>query len=330
MIIKNKKYSILVILLFIGLIILGWKKFQTIESLREINYSSERNLFRNDADSNESEMNYRIETNLTPKLAQATEAAKIDKTVITTNPCMGSFALINSEFSIDICKEYGDNYTDLNEKCKKISTTNCTLTDCCVLIDGEKCRAGSSAGPNFSTEDGVDIDYEFYLYKNNCYGACNNDSAESIPVSLSACTKYSDNSTNISKDCMMQMFNKYACQANIRNPEESFVTPEFAEKFKGLSKKELRDSFKDTCSAYYKECEKYDDDSKGVSTECMVQMLNRLGCPNQNPELSGAFIDSTQNKTKREVKTILIDWVNYVFEMIKNKSSAHTAFCYGD
>ena len=118
MIIKNKKYSILVILLFIGLIILGWKKFQTIESLREINYSSERNLFRNDADSNESEMNYRIETNLTSKLAQATEAAKIDKTVITTNPCMGSFSLINSEFSIDICKEYGDNYTDLNEKCK--------------------------------------------------------------------------------------------------------------------------------------------------------------------------------------------------------------------
>ena len=326
---KNKICSILVILVFIGVILLVWKKYQTIESLRDINYREERKFYNDSDIDNQREMDYDIETNLTPNLDEVQDAAKIDKTFITTNPCMGDYSLINSEFSVDICKEYGDNYTDLNEKCKKLSGENCILTDCCVLIDGEHCRAGSNTGPNFKTENGIDIDYDFYLHKSKCYGSCNEDTDDSD--ALSQCMKYSDNSTNISTDCMMQMFNKYACQANIRNPAESFVTPEFAEKFKDLSMKQLRDGFKDTCSDYYRECEKYDDDGTMISNECVIQILNRLGCPNPNPDISGSFIESktTKSKTKKEIKILLTEWVSYLHEMIKKKSAPHEKFCYG-
>lgn len=325
--IMKKNYSlILLICLVLGFGLLFWPKQQIIEPLRRINYKDEGDLFSGDV--NSPEMNFAVvatDAKLQPKLDQAIEKNKKDDTIINNTPC-SKFSVIHSDYDLDICKEYGDNYVDLNERCKKLSTTNCNIPSCCVLVDGDKCRAGTSTGPVFSTENGIDLDYDFYLHKEQCYGVCD---PEARGMSLSQCAKYSENSTNVSKDCMMQMFNKYACQENLRNPEESFVDSDFYERYKNLSKQQIEAGLKETCTDYYKECNKYDDDSIGISTNCMVKMMNRLGCPNSTPTFSDTFISSNTKKPFKEIKEIMINLVNTLMVNVKGNNTDAINYCYG-
>jgi hypothetical protein len=118
----------------------------------------------------------------------------------------GRKGILNSEFKEDICKKYVSDTKKKNEKCKELSTENCKLTDCCILLNGTKCVAGSMNGPIFLTEDGVEVDQRYFFYKETCYGDCS--TATSYPA---ACGKYTPESTGISKECMIQMFNNYGC-----------------------------------------------------------------------------------------------------------------------
>lgn len=67
---------------------------------------------------------------------------------------------------------------ELDKKCNKLVGDVCKMTDCCVYAyenNNKKnmCVAGDSSGPTFSTmPDGNELNYDYYYYKNKCYGNC--------------------------------------------------------------------------------------------------------------------------------------------------------------
>ena len=96
-----------------------------------------------------------------------------NKVPIMIDSC-STLGFLNSEFKTDICTTHaGDNIT-INKKCQELSATNCTLPSCCVLVNGT-CMAGNNNGPTFGTHNGMTIDYNYYYYKDKCYGDCGSD-----------------------------------------------------------------------------------------------------------------------------------------------------------
>ena len=137
--------------------------------------------------------------------------------------------LLNSSFKDDICVKYMGNNVALNEKCQELSGDNCKIPDCCVLVNGSKCIAGSINGPTFLTEDGETSDYSYYFHKNKCYGDC----IEAKNLST-ACDVYSAGSRGVSKECMIQMFNDYGCPN--KNPD-TFINENMAQSLRKTSKR---------------------------------------------------------------------------------------------
>jgi hypothetical protein len=74
---------------------------------------------------------------------------------------------INMDPFIDFCKS---NLGSLKEACSKLTNNNCNKPACCVVLNGEKCVAGSQNGPTFKTESGKDINIDYYYFQNKCYG----------------------------------------------------------------------------------------------------------------------------------------------------------------
>lgn len=128
-----------------------------------------------------------------------------DTSLIINDSCSIK-GFLHSEYKEDICSKPGQTQSQLNEKCKKLSIENCKIPSCCVLINGTKCFAGNANGPTFLTDAGENLDYKFYYNKNKCYGNC-----DISGNALSECDKYLHNSVGISKECMLQMFNKFGC-----------------------------------------------------------------------------------------------------------------------
>lgn len=62
--------------------------------------------------------------------------------------------------------------SEINDNCKKLSKNNCNAVDCCILLDGNKCVGGDDSGPTFLNENGKDIDFEYYYFKDTCKGKC--------------------------------------------------------------------------------------------------------------------------------------------------------------
>ena len=141
---------------------------------------------------------------------------------------------LESAFREDVCEKYRNDYNTLEEKCNNLSPENCKVPSCCVLLNGSKCVAGDMNGPIFLTEEGITIDYQYYYNKNKCYGNCGIVSNYDIE-----CGIYSENSTNVSKECMIEMFNKYGCPNKTPNAlindemvtNHSETTREYVEKF---------------------------------------------------------------------------------------------------
>ena len=136
----------------------------------------------------------------------ASVLAVLSKPTTSIDTLYGKKGILNSEFKEDICAKYGNNFETLTKKCEELSGENCKLTDCCVLLNGTKCVAGSLSGPIFLTENGVEVDQNYYYYKDKCYGNC-----ESADTYATACGAYTPDSTGISKECMIQTFNNYGC-----------------------------------------------------------------------------------------------------------------------
>lgn len=86
-----------------------------------------------------------------------------DNDVIKTFSKIENANFCNSEISSD----------EKNDSCKKLTKDNCTTVGCCVLLNGEKCVGGNESGPTYLTENGKDIDVQYYKYKDMCKGkAC--------------------------------------------------------------------------------------------------------------------------------------------------------------
>ena len=132
--------------------------------------------------------------------------AVIPNPSISIEDLYGNKGILNSDFKEDICTKYLGNSNNINKKCNQLSATNCKMTDCCVLLNGTKCVAGNINGPTYLTENGKEIDQLYFYYKDICYGNC-----ESSDAYAAACGNYSKNSTGISKECMIKMFNNYGC-----------------------------------------------------------------------------------------------------------------------
>ena len=86
-----------------------------------------------------------------------------DNDVIKTFSKLENANFCNSDMSSD----------EKNKSCKKLTKDNCTTVGCCVLLNGEKCVGGNESGPTYLTENGKDIDVQYYKYKDTCKGkAC--------------------------------------------------------------------------------------------------------------------------------------------------------------
>ena len=69
------------------------------------------------------------------------------------------------------CKTEEGSQSDLNNKCQQLTNKNCNLTSCCVLLNGEKCVAGSIRGPTFNTDkNGKSKPFDYYYWQNQCFG----------------------------------------------------------------------------------------------------------------------------------------------------------------
>jgi hypothetical protein len=141
------------------------------------------------------------------KKNRITLAPRIKKPYILIDACSTN-STVNSDFKEDVCELYAGNYEVINAKCEKLSGENCKIPSCCVLLNGTKCVAGNQNGPIYK-----DMDYKYYVNKNNCYGNCNQEQTFS-----SACKMYTNNSIGVSKECMIEMFNSYGCPN--KNPTE--------------------------------------------------------------------------------------------------------------
>jgi hypothetical protein len=69
------------------------------------------------------------------------------------------------------CKSHTGSSDKLNISCGKLTNANCNAVDCCVLLNSNKCVAGSIDGPTYqTTPDGKNINIDYYYYHNKCYG----------------------------------------------------------------------------------------------------------------------------------------------------------------
>jgi hypothetical protein len=80
----------------------------------------------------------------------------------------GKKGVLSSDFKKDICKKYLSNNKKKHEYCQKLSAENCKLMDCCILLNGTKCIAGSMSGPVFLTEGGLTVDQNYFYFKDKC------------------------------------------------------------------------------------------------------------------------------------------------------------------
>lgn len=80
----------------------------------------------------------------------------------------------NTPYVSDFCKKLHGKSHEIEKRCEKEDPDICKHRSCCVLAvsgDTQKCLAGTKFGPTYHTDEhGKDINYEYYYYKNKCYG----------------------------------------------------------------------------------------------------------------------------------------------------------------
>jgi hypothetical protein len=112
---------------------------------------------------------YYIETNLDKHIYRKAQLQKIKTVTIET------LTNLNDSF----CDYYRSDPNEMKTEASKLTQKNCMNTKCTIWASnkntGEKsCLVGNSFGPNFKTENGVNLDIDTYYFMNNCYGSnCN-------------------------------------------------------------------------------------------------------------------------------------------------------------
>jgi len=129
--------------------------------------------------------------------------------------------ILNSNFKEDICTLHAGDNMAIDKKCRELSSKNCSIPSCCVLLNNTTCVGGNASGPTFNSKNGVEIDYSYYYYKNKCYGEGCLQSQKSIVM---GCDEYTPNSTGVTKACMIYMLSEAGCH----NPNPDWIiTDEF-------------------------------------------------------------------------------------------------------
>ena len=143
-----------------------------------------------------------------------------------------------SKFSDGFCKK-NTNTVDLNNACSSLTSENCNLTDCCVLLQGNKCVAGNDLGPTIQVDtNGRDIDYAYYSYKNQCYGSC----GKGIANAANPCASYEITDKGLSERCLKRLWSQGGC------PNGTYITPEVTTELKDYTKAAIQVKFKKALS----------------------------------------------------------------------------------
>ena len=77
--------------------------------------------------------------------------------------------------SVGFCQQNASVSLDtIEKKCNSLDNETCASTDCCVLLGGEKCVAGSQTGPSIqSNYNDLSLkNTDYYYYRGRCYGNC--------------------------------------------------------------------------------------------------------------------------------------------------------------
>jgi len=277
-----------------------------------------------------------------------TTGLKPDTSLILTSGC-STKSILRSDYANDFCKISKGDFPTIDEKCKALSKENCNLPSCCILLNGTKCVSGDATGPTYLTDQGNAIDYYYYLYRNKCYGSGCQDATNQYQKQ---CGKYGDNSTNISKACMVQMFNKAGCTNpspdHIINDSYVYNNSKTSKKFiendltttaknliSGISKNDEDSRIK--CKGDPSNpCDKYLSDSMSVSKECMIKMYNEVGCPNKAPPLiTNQYVSDMNGFAKTAVQRAISEVVTSVKlsadsdPKLDSTATANVPLCYG-
>ena len=272
-----------------------------------------------------------------------TTGLKPDTSLIVTSGC-STKSIVKSLYEEDICVTYAGDYPTLDTKCKALSNDNCNLPACCVLINGTKCVAGDANGPTYLTDQGNEIDYKYYLHRNECYGAGCDEASNGY---LQKCGKYANNSTGISQGCMIEMFNKAGCPSKspkfVINDDFAYYNSKSSKKYvetelTKIAKKLLSDISKGNDDSRIKckadpnnPCDQYLSNSTNINKACLIRLYNDNGCPNTVPPLvTDSFEDNYRNTTKLDI----IDIMKNATSLIKNSADSgnkttNIQACYG-
>ena len=261
------------------------------------------------------------------------DISNLELEIITDNCSQRS--LLKSDYKDDICETYVGDYTTINEKCRGLNERTCPLTNCCVLLNGNKCVGGNNKGPTFYTNNGNDITFQYYEHRGKRY-----PEYDPTTESTNKCGKYANNSTGVSKDCMIQLFNEAGC---LNKKPDTIITDEYVEKHIKSTKRYIRNDLMKkasllksssddlmvqrdkiiTCNGILTECDNYLSSDKNVSGDCMVEQFKKerlaqlkayYKVPDTGKIMDASLnqvlsfitddnIDLMQKKTKREVFT---------------------------
>lgn len=252
-----------------------------------------------------------------------TMGLKPDTSVLITDGC-SKRSILRSEFEEDICTKYAGDSKSIDAKCKMLDNDNCNLPDCCILLNGTKCIAGDIKGPSYLTDQGNKIDYNYYLYKNKCYGAGCDNAGNNYEKH---CGMYAKNSTGVSKACMVQMFKDAGCSDSSFIIDDVYVynnsksSKQYINNDLIITANKLLDGIKkgDSDSKVKcnpdgnNPCDKYLSTSTGISKACMIKMYNDAGCKNSAPLLiSDQFVSDNNDRTKDTIKDIITQEVRTI------------------
>ena len=243
--------------------------------------------------------------------------------VDTTEPTCNNTFFTGATAEDGFCNSI-DTMPERNRKCNTLTLENCNTTDCCIVLNGNKCVAGDAMGPIFKTENGQDLDYTFYAYKSECYGSCGNG----VQQSANPCSAFQDNDTNVSKACLQRLW------ANTECPNTNFIDDAQVELYKDYTKTALKTKFKydkneenyAKCyganeSSWPAPCANTTDTSFGLSKRCLMKLFNDTGCP-YTDTVNDLFVSSRSVDPKSAIIKEMIDMKN-------GKNDASYLKCYG-
>jgi hypothetical protein len=276
--------------------------------------------YNNNENNNQPQWNDRTGQEMIKASDTVTVARRANVSVITADGCNKN-SLLKSDYKKDICAENLGDYKTINEKCNALSNTNCNYISCCVLLNGNKCVAGDVNGPTYLTDQGNEIDYDYYKYRGKIYPEGYNFQQSS--TYLKNCGKYASNSTNVSEACMLQLFHDAGCPN--KNPA-ALINNKSVYKYSKSSKEYIKKDMENAVKLLKGKMQKDDDDSRilcngadptnpcdvfnnsslGVSRACMLRMFNDAGCPNKKPSIiNEEFVLNYSTLPKKNLKSAI-------------------------